>query len=202
MAATGMDDDFGDADPEEAAENTVDRVFLRVLIGKTAALTAFTAGMIASVIGDYVFAVMALWLVPARLSDVLAAFTAVELYAGAAGAARSRRDRPQPEPGLSKDERTLDSLAVLRSKPRPAVWWQSGPRSRRFWLGALVRAVYSSCAALVLVSYLGLAAGLVAAAAFTAVLLAVQAGTGTASARALAAVAFIDPRPPRDTPET
>ena len=81
-------------------------------------------------------------------------------------------------------------------------WWQSGARSRRFWLGALVRAVYSLCAALVLVSHFGLAAGIAAAAAFTVALLAAQAGTGAASARALAAVAFIDPRPPRDTPET
>jgi hypothetical protein len=154
------------------------------------------------VVADYVFAVTALWLLPARLSDALAAFAAVEFYAMAAGIARSRRDKPGPEPGSSGHEQTLDSLAGLRSKPRTPAWWQSGLGSPRLWLGALTRAVYSSCAALVLVSHFGLTAGLIGAAAFTAAFLVMQAGAGAASARALAAVAFADPRPPRDTPET
>jgi FtsH-binding integral membrane protein len=198
MTAMGMDDEF---DPEELAEDTADRAYKRVVRGKTARLLAVTGLTVAFLAGDYVFGVMALWLVPRVLSWVLAAFMAVEFYGMAEVSVRSRREQRRQDAGLSQGERNLAFLDRQHERPPTVLWWQAGTRSPRLWLGLIIRAAYSACAGLVLVTSFGAAAGTVAAVAFTAGVLVMRTGLGPAMRGAVAALAFADPRPPRDTPE-
>jgi len=198
MAAMGMDDDF---DPEDLAEDLAARAYMRVVLGKAVAVIAVAALGLALVAGDYVFGVMALWLLPRLVSWLLAAFTAVEFYVMTEGYIRSLREKRGQDAGLSEGEQALADTDRLRDRPSATTWWHPGPRSPRFWRGLVIRSVYSACAGLVLVSHFGLVAGGVITVAFTAGLLAWQARSGTVVAGGVAAAAFADPRPPRDTPE-
>lgn len=199
MTAMGMDDD--DFDPEELAEETATRAYMRVLIGKGAVMILTVGLWLAFIAGDYAFGVKALWLVPRPLSWLLSAFMAVEFYAMTGDQVRFRRERRRQETGRSREERTLASVERLRERPLAVPWWRAGARSPWLWLGLVIRGVYSACAGLVLVSSFSPAAASVALVAFTAGGMIVRARVVAATAGAAGAVAFTDPRPPRDTPE-
>lgn len=198
MTAFEMDDDF---DPEELAKQTADRAYLRVVIGKSAALLAVMALALAFMAGDYVFGAMALWLVPRTLSWALAAFMAIELYVMAEGFVQSRRKQRGQDAGLSEGERTLASLDELRTRPPTVPWWRAGANSSQLWLGLVMRAIYSACAGLVLVTSFGTLAGFIAGAAFTVGVLVLRASLTGLLKPVIGALTFVDPRPPRDTPE-
>ena len=195
---TAAFDDF--EDPEEAAESVAGAAYGRVLLLKGALLLLAFTGCLAALAGDYVFGVLALRLVPQRAFGFLASFMAVELYLIASGQARARRERRGQDAGLPEGERHLAALDRMRA-PVPPPWWRAGPRSWRLWAGLLIRGLYSGCAALVLVSAFGPLAGGLGAAAFTVAAIAARAGVTRQFKAAVDAMAFTDPRPPRDTPE-
>jgi small-conductance mechanosensitive channel len=203
-AMTAVPDDEFDG-PEEQAEKAAGDAYLKVVIRKVAAMYGVLAAGLAISLADYAFAVAALWLLPRLLVAALASYITWEFWASGSGylqARRAGRERRRQDAALSQDERLLASLSRARSVPLPPPWWRCGLRSSRFWRGLTVRLVYSAAAGLVLAHWLGLVPGAVAAVVFTAVALVLGARVGSVIAGGMNAAAFIDPRPPRDTPET
>jgi hypothetical protein len=198
---TAASDDPRGFDPDGTAEDEAVRAFKRILRFRTAGVLAVAATLMSLVAAEYVFGVMALPLTAWWTSDLLAVFIAAEAYFTWGGYLRARAKRRSEAGHLAEGERQLAALDRLRAREVPAPWWRQGPRSFLFWRGLVIRAVYSACAEVVLAHFFGLAAGTAGAAAFTAAFLVLRPGSDSVMARYVTAVSFIDPRPPRDSPE-
>jgi hypothetical protein len=200
MTAIPGDSSF---DPDEQAENVANSAYKRLLYRRIAAVALAALGFNAYMLFDYAFGILALWHVPQWLIGFLASFMIATLAYMVIPAARARREGARKRAAATKGDRMMavfDQMQQWRSHPARAPW-REGIKNPRFWGWLLIRAVYTACAALVLTEWLGLTAGAVIAAGYVVVAMAIREGTNHAVTRFAGTVAFIDPRPPRDTPE-
>jgi hypothetical protein len=189
-------------DPEGQAEALAARVYQTYLLRRAALVLLAMAGVLAYLAGDYAFGILALWQVSALPAAFLAGFMAADLLFSVVTVRRARRARqPAPEFPGDKMMTAIDAARRRQAGDMPGQPWQGGLRSARFWAWLATRAVYTACAVVVLTAWLGLPAGPVLGAAWCALSVALRAGVMRTLARSDEAVAFIDPRPARDTPE-
>jgi hypothetical protein len=199
---TAMDDGFEFEDPEETAGSAANSAFQKVMLRRLAALLGVFAVAMGAVIADYVLGVTALWLLPRALVALLAGFMAAEFSLSVRGYLASSATRRKAGALLSEGERQLAALDRMRDQQVPPPWWLTGPRSRRFWAGLALRAVYSAAAGLVLAHFLGMVVGVILALTLTVLAMAARARAEGVIAAWVTTASFADPRPPRDTPET
>jgi len=194
------DDDF---DPEDGAEAAASAAYMQWISWQTVAVMA-------AIICDAVLFGASLFLVVLAtqyVPPVAQGFLWSFLIAGAASEAvmlyRSQRERKARRAAADGDRTVafLDSVhqqrAELRAQARLSVRMKTG----KWWRAVAILAVSTVCAGVVFTAWWGPAIGIPAAVAFGAVNVAV-ARYGRTRARVFAdGVVFLDPRPPRDSPE-
>lgn len=191
-------------DPEAAAEDVATSAYKRILYRKTAMIMVMALGCVMIVLCDYAFLLLALWRVPPWLIGFMASFLIAEVTYASASTARARRATSAARSAITDGDKMDDAIDRMRkAQDNPIlVPWRSGIRSTRFWRWLAMRSAYSACAAVVLTALYGIPAGIIAAAAYTATAMAVGSGTGRSVSGISAVLTFIDPRQPRDTPES
>jgi hypothetical protein len=191
-------------DPEETAGSAAAQVYQRYLLRRSAVMLAATFAFIVVVGCDWASGILALWLVPPWLTLVLGLFIGTEIGYQVTAIVRRRRKRRAQQAGLTGGDKmtaALDRLAEQRAAPVPPPWWRTSPLRRPFWQGTAVRGVYSSCLGLVVASWSSVPAGIGVAAGYTVATMVASQAARPAVTRMLDAAVFIDPRPPRDSPE-
>lgn len=202
------DDDDEFEDPEETVESVTASVYQNVLVRKAAVMGLVFAGFLALTAADYVFAFLALWHLPAVIACLLAGFMlgefSVLLRRWLHNRKGSRAGKAERE-AMTEGERmnaSLDYVAAARNKPLPKPWWMTSPLRGRFWTGLAIRSVYSAGVGVVVTAWTGLpAAGVAAGLAWTVLALMAGYSARPAVTGVLTAMAFADPRPPRESPE-
>lgn len=196
-----MTEDFGDS--EEHAEKAVQDAYKRVLFRRSLLVVAFVLLIMLGVLADWGLAVVALWYVPAWLTGFIVSELAAEAYYLAYSHRASRRARAGKTALLSPEDKAAAAFESLRGADktmlRPA--WTQGIRNRRFWTWAAVRATYSAWAGFVFCAWTGVPAGLIFTAGYTLAAMMIRDGTGRSLLSVIAVTRFLDPLPPRDSPE-
>jgi hypothetical protein len=188
--------------PEDQAAALAAGVYQWFLLRRAAVAVLVSVAILAYLAGDYAFGILALWQVNELTAALLVGFLTADLVFSMVTARRARRARP-PAPEFPGDKMmaAIDAAQRRRAGDRLTQPWQAGPRSVRFWSWLATRAVYTACAVVVLTAWLGVPAGPVLGAAWCALSVVLRAGAMRSLDRNDEAVAFIDPRPARDTPE-
>jgi len=186
-------------DPEETAGETAERAWLRVAARRGAALLLSVLAAFILVTGDYVFAVIAFWYLPALAVAVVALTMGWEL--GGASALYHASRRAAKAAHATEGEKWQAAVAWYQKPPRRP-WWQTSPARPQFWLGLALRAMYSTCFGVVIGRWAGSQEiGLAAEVVYTFWCMALGAALPRTQSAFGKVLAFSDPNAPRDTPE-